>query len=220
MYSRKTPAPPELRPLRLPHLVAGDAARIYVHGKYDAQQFTGSDLEGIDLTDTRFSGCSFAGIGTAELELTSARIVDTALTRLNVPAVSAAYATLRNVVFEESRVGVLQCIEGSWDAVHLRQCKIGYLNLREATVRDLLFTDCVIDELDLAGAEVERVAFSGSGVNFLDVTDATLNDVDLRALVLPDISGLAHLKGATLNYLQLHQLAPSLAAHIGIGIED
>ncbi|MFI7580327.1 hypothetical protein [Kocuria kalidii] len=48
----------------------------------------------------------------------------------------------------------------------------------------------------------------------LDDSGATLNDVDLRALALLDITGLAHLRGATIDDLQLQQLA----AHLGIDV--
>ena len=122
------------------------------------------------------------------------------------------------MVLEGSRLGVLQCIEGTWDSVLVRGCKLGYLSLRGASVRDVAFEDCVIGELDLTGAQAERVAFTGSELGALDVSGATLRDVDLRAVDLPDITGLGHLRGATINDFQLQQLAPAMAAHLGIDV--
>lgn len=219
MSRRATPAPPRLRELRLPALTAGDPSAIRAHGAYEALTFAGDDLTGVDLSDTRFTGCSFSSLNTIELELTSAHITDSHLSRLDVPTVSAAYAALHQVLVENSRLGVLQSIEGTWNAVHVHGAKLGYVSLRGASVRDVLFTDCVIGELDLTGAAVQRLAFSGTEIGALDVSGATLADVDLRALDLPDITGLAHLRGATINDLQLHLLAPSLAAQLGIDVE-
>ena len=218
MPRRTTPTPPKLRTLRLPELTAGAPAALRAHGTYEALTFTGDDLTGMDLTNVGFTDCALAELNVHELELTSARITDTRLHHLDIPTVSAAYAALRTVVLEDSRLGVLQCIEGTWDSVLVRGCKLGYLSLRGASVRDVAFEDCVIGELDLTGAQAERVAFTGSELGTLDVSDATLRDVDLRPLDLPDITGLGHLRGATINDFQLQQLAPAMAAHLGIDV--
>lgn len=220
MPSRSTPTPPRIRELDLPDLTPGAGTAIYPHGAYEALAFTGDDLAGVDLAEAGFTDCSFTALNVHELELTGTRLTDSRLTRLDVPTVSAAYANWRNVVLEHSRLGVLQNVEGTWDTVHVRGAKLGYLNLRGSEVRDVLFTDCVIEELDLTGAQVERLAFAGSEVNVLDVSGATLADVDLRSLALPDITGLGHLRGAAINHLQLQQLAPELAAHLGLAVED
>lgn len=220
MPRRTIPAPPRLHDLHLPELADGASTTIHPYGSYEALAFTGDDLTGADLSDIGFSDCSFTALNTHELELTSARIADSQLSRLDIPTVAAAYARFRNTVLEHSRLGVLQCIEGTWDAVHVRGAKLGYLSLRGATVRDVLFTDCVIGELDLTGARVERLAFTDSELSTLDVSGATLRDVDLRRLDLAEITGLSHLRGATIDHLQLQQLAPQLAAHLGIDVED
>jgi len=215
-----TPAPPRLREVHLPELTSGAHAGIYAHGTYEALSFTGDDLAGVDLSEVHFTDCSFARLNVHELELTGTRITDSHLFRLDVPTVSAAYASLRNTVLEASRLGVLQCVEGTWDAVHIRGAKLGYVNLRGTGLRDVLFTDCVIEELDLTGTQVERLAFAGTELGVLDVSGAALSDVDLRAVDLPEITGLAHLRGAALNHLQLHQLAPAMAEHLGLYVED
>jgi hypothetical protein len=82
---------------------------------------------------------------------------------------------------------------------------------------DVRFTGCVVDELDLTGAAVQRVSFDDTEVGTLDVSGATPEDVDLRAVDLPEITGPAHLRGATINDFQLQQPAP--AAQLGIDVE-
>ncbi|MFI7584393.1 hypothetical protein ACH9DO_11425 [Kocuria sp. M1N1S27] len=64
------------------------------------------------------------------------------------------------------------------------------------------------------GAASTSPDIPGTGPVTLDDSGATPNDVDLRALALPDITGLAHLRGATIDDLQLQQLA----AHLGIDV--
>ncbi|MFF0989124.1 pentapeptide repeat-containing protein [Kocuria nitroreducens] len=220
MPRRSTPVPPTLRTLRLPELTPGDPSALRAHGTFEALSFTGDDLTGMDLSSVGFTDCSLTDLNTIELELTSARIIDSRLHHLDIPTVSAAYSTLRGVLLEDSRLGVLQCIEGSWGSVHIRNAKVGYVSLRGATVRDVQFTGCVIDELDLTGAQVQRLALDDTEVGTLDVSGATLTDVDLRAVDLPQITGLAHLRGATITDLQLQLLAPAMAAQLGIAVED
>ncbi len=220
MARRTIPAPPKLRALRLPELSPGDPDRIRPHGTCEAVSFTGDDLTGTDLSDVGLTDCSLAALNTHELELTGARLTGSHLHHLDIPTVSAAYALLCGTVLEDSRLGVLQCIEGTWDSVHLRSAKIGYLSLRGASVQDVQFTGCVVEELDLTGASVQRVAFDDCEVGALDVSGATLADVDLRALDLPEITGLGHLRGATIDQVQLHLLAPAMAAQLGIAVED
>lgn len=220
MSRRATPTPPKLPTLRLPELTAGDPSSLLPHGTYEALSFSGDDLTGTDLSSVGFIDCSLAELNTIELEATSARFTDSRLHHLDIPTVAAAYASIRNTVLEDSRLGVLQSIEGTWDSVHIRSAKLGYLSLRGASVRDVLFEDCVIGELDLTGAQAERVSFTDSELGVLDVTGATLRDVDLRGVDLPEITGLAHLRGATINDLQLQQLAPAMAAQLGIDVES
>jgi hypothetical protein len=90
----------------------------------------------MDLTDVGFTDCSLSALNVHELELTSARITDSRLHHLHIPTVSAAYIELRGVVLENSRLGVPQCIAGSWHSVHIRNAKIGYVSLRGATIND------------------------------------------------------------------------------------
>ncbi|MFF0903064.1 UNVERIFIED_CONTAM: hypothetical protein RF653_05255 [Kocuria sp. CPCC 205316] len=104
------------------------------HGTYGALTFTDDDLTGMGLTDVGFTDCSHSALNVHELELSSARITDSRLHHLDIPTVSAAYIELRGVVLEDSRLGVLQCIEGSWNCVHIRNAKIGYVSLRGATI--------------------------------------------------------------------------------------
>ncbi len=219
MPRRDAPTPPKLRTLHLPELTAGDPSALRAHGTYEALSFSGDDFTGMDLTNVGFTDCSLAELNAHELEATSARITDSRLHHLDIPTVSAAYVALTGVILEDSRLGVLQCIEGAWNSVHIRNAKIGYVSLRGATVRDVQFTGCVIGELDLAAAQAQRVSFDDTEVSVLDVSGATLTDVDLRALDLPEIIGLDHLRGATINDVQLQLLVPAMAAQLGIDVE-
>jgi hypothetical protein len=62
------------------------------------------------------------------------------------------------------------------------------------------------------------VRFTDTRITSLEVPRATLMDVDLRGAALSSVSGVDHLSGATISPAQALQLAPLLAAHLGIRI--
>lgn len=83
-----------------------------------------------------------------------------------------------------------------------------------------IFDDCVIDELDLGAATANRVSFTNTQVDTLDLTRSVLTNVDLRSLEVRHLTGVEHLKGATINSHQLAELAPFLANHLGIVLNE
>ncbi|WP_341952386.1 hypothetical protein [Salinibacterium sp. TMP30] len=92
--------------------------------------------------------------------------------------------------------------------------------MRGAHLQDVVFDDCRIDELDLGTATINRVWFENTQINTLDLTRSVLTNVDLRSLALRQLSGVAHLEGTTINSYQLAGLAPLLANHLGIVVEE
>jgi uncharacterized protein YjbI with pentapeptide repeats len=93
------------------------------------------------------------------------------------------------------------------------------VNLRGARLTDVSFGDCVIDELDLGGATLQRAAFPGTRIGRLLAPEARLTDVDLRGARVDDIEGVEGLRGATVSLDQLLDLAPTLAARLGILVD-
>jgi uncharacterized protein YjbI with pentapeptide repeats len=92
------------------------------------------------------------------------------------------------------------------------------VNLRGAVLEDVVFEDCRLREVDLGGARLTRVSFPGCRLERLDLTKATLSAVDLRGAELDVARGLDRLGGAILDIGQVLDLAPALAAQLGIDV--
>jgi uncharacterized protein YjbI with pentapeptide repeats len=210
---------PRIRALRLPQLVEPNPAELEIDDERERERFVGVDLTGRDLMGIKFAECELDGVGLSDADLRSARFIETRLMRVNAPVLRAPRSTWRDVVIEQSRVGSGELFESGWRSVSIQHCKIGYLNLRASELIDVEFIDCVIDELDLGGGRATRVAFSGTSIASLDVARATLSDFDLRGAELRSIRGLESLRGATITELQLAELAPLLADHVGMIVE-
>ncbi|QAY69085.1 pentapeptide repeat-containing protein [Xylanimonas protaetiae] len=212
------PERPAIDEVVLTDLVAGDPADLC----------PGTDLEGVALADVVADRINLAragvheshlaGLRAGELDLTGATLVDTVVDGVDVPVVRAVRSTWRGVSLRTARLGSAELYESRWRGVDVVGCKLGYVNLRGATLDDVRFTDCIVDELDLVQATATRVAFAGTRVRRLDVQGATLRHVDLRGAGLEELSGLDALAGTAISPEQLADLAPALAAHLGITV--
>lgn len=208
-----------------------DASRLSGLSEGDAAMFDREEYEAVAYADiardmwevgvgTTIDGCRFSGLDLGSWTLRGARVVESAFDGVDVPALSAARATLRDVEIRDSRFGSIEAYDGAWRGIRLTRCRLGYVNLRATELLDVAFEDCTIDEMDLLDATARRVAFPGSRIGTLNVGAATLTDVDLRGAQLREVVGMAGLRGATISPEQLQLMAPALAELAGIRLED
>ena len=71
-----------------------------------------------------------------------------------------------------------------------------------------------------AGAKLTKVTFGGCTLTSADFTKTTCTEVDLRGARLGITAGYESLHGVTIDNVQLVTLAPYLARHLGIIVED
>lgn len=210
---------PQIAPLRLAGLTAGDPAELAENADLESVRYADLVVTGLVLAGAKLDGVQFAGVVADETDLKGARLSEVHLDQANLPVVRAARSQWRDVQVT-GRIGSLEAYEAQWRSVHLVGCKLNYVNLRGAELMDVAFTDCVIDELDLAAATANRVRLSGTRVTHLNVRQAKLKDLDLRGANLEVIEGLTDLRGATISPQQLTLLAPLFADELGIDVED
>ena len=188
-----------------------------------------SDLDEVELAGTRgdelvwsshrrISSARIVNLTAANWQARGLELVECSLDRLDVVTLAAAEGRWRDVTGQQSRLGSAELYGADWQGVHLVRCKIGFLNLRHAKLTDVAFTDCVIDELDLLGTTAVRVAFPRTRIGRLELSKSTLTDVDLRESHLAEIGAADGLRGATISYEQLIDLARTLANQLGIQV--
>ena len=120
----------------------------------------------------------------------------------------------------DSRIGAWELYDADVESVLIEDCRLGFANLAGTAVRDVLIRATRIDELDLSGIEAERVRFEDCQVGTLRLRGGSLSDVDLRGLEMRVVSGVGSLAGATISSGQLSELAPLLAQHLELRVED
>ncbi|MFI9246967.1 pentapeptide repeat-containing protein [Streptomyces sp. NPDC053086] len=206
--------------VRLPALEAWAGDELEPDGDYDGLEFRERDLAGQDGVGARFMDCALTGCAVDETALGRARILDSVLTGLRGVGTQLAESTFRDVELVDARLGGTQLHGAVLERVVIRGGKIDYLNLREARLKDVVFESCVLVEPDFSGARLERVEFADCALRGADFGNATLKDVDLRGAVPLELTrGLDRLSGAVVSTGQLLDLAPALAAELGIRVE-
>ncbi|MFI0812621.1 pentapeptide repeat-containing protein [Streptomyces echinatus] len=206
--------------VRLPELRAWSGGGLEPDGDYDGLEFREAELAGQDGAGARFMDCALTGCVVDETGLGRARVLDSVLTGLRGVGTQLAESTFRDVELVDARLGGAQMHGAVLERVVIRGGKIDFLNLREARLTDVVFESCVLVEPDFAGARLERVEFADCALRAADFGNATLKDVDLRGAAPLEITrGLGRLSGAVISTGQLLDLAPALAAELGMRVE-
>ncbi len=208
--------------IRLPPLTPfdEDGGGLEPDGDYDGVSFTDLDLAGQQGRGARFLDCALDGCALDETSLTNARVIDSVLTGIRGVGTSLAGASLRDVELVDARLGGVQLHGAVLERVVIRGGKIDYLNLREARLKDVVFEGCVLAEPDFGGASLERVEFVDCALKGADFSGVRMRDVDLRRATTLEITrGVESLAGAVISPSQLFDLAPLLAAQVGLRVE-
>ncbi|WP_406060667.1 pentapeptide repeat-containing protein [Streptomyces sp. NBC_01077] len=189
-------------------------------GDYDGLELAGLDLTGQSGEGARFLDCALRECGLDEARLTGARFLDSVLTGVRGVGTVLAGAQLRDVELVDARLGGAQLHGAVLERVVVRGGKSDYLNLRSAKLKDVVFEGCVLSEPDFGGAVLERVEFVDCVLTGVDFSGARLKDVDLRGAQRLEIArGVESLAGAVISTAQLFDLAPVLAAQLGVRVE-
>jgi uncharacterized protein YjbI with pentapeptide repeats len=187
-------------------------------------------VEGARLRDTYLSGAAAAGVelleshlvnvALGETRLRSARLRDTVLERCDLSNADCSFLQSNVVLFDDCRGMGLVLVEASLRETTIRAGRFDYLNCRMATLTNVTFDDVSLREADFQGARLKSVRFARCDLSGADFRDARLDDVDLRGSTLDALAGVGGLRGAIVDSVGLVSLGPSLAAELGIQLDD
>ncbi len=155
--------------------------------------FTSAALPKAVLRDTRFEKCQFAGAVLDEAGLNRLELVDAQSAGLTI-----TNASIKDVLF--------------------KGCRLNLANFRFSHFARVTFEDCVLTEADFAYAQLEHVSFRGCDLTGAQFSNVKLSHVDLRTSDISGLNGVAGLKGASIDGLQLQSINHALAAELGIEV--
>ena len=211
------PEPP--REIVLPDALApftGDS--LNVHGDYDAVHFTGLDFRGQAADDAAFLGCRLERCGLDGVSMRRARVSESLLDELHATSLDMADSVWRDSLLTVRRIGALLAIGATWSSVRVRGGRLDLVDLSGAKLTGVAFDGCAIGELDLGTVEARDLTLGGCEIELLDVSGARLVRADLSGAEIGAVKGVDGLRGATITPAQLVELAPQMAAHLGIKV--
>ncbi|MFI8411170.1 pentapeptide repeat-containing protein [Paeniglutamicibacter gangotriensis] len=198
---------------------SGDLTGLEADGRAERLLFVSDDAAGVDLEDAVFTECHFRAVSLQGAPMTRVTFGDCLIEEVNAPVLEAPDSGWWNTAVIGGRIGSAELYGATFRSVRFERAKLGYLNLRRAKIKDVEFRDVHIEELDAGGANLERVSFIDCTIDTLALNGAKLKDVDLRGARLRTLSGISALKGATVSFEQLLDLAPILANELGLRVE-
>ncbi|GAB3557504.1 pentapeptide repeat-containing protein [Spelaeicoccus albus] len=199
---------------------AGFDGTLVSEERYGGLDFPSGSFAGGNAVHTEFVDCLLAPGDSDGVALAGARMIGCRWTAPRAASLDARDVRIDNCEIVEPRFGAADLHGAVLDRVAIDGGKIDYLNLRGATVKDFTITGAVLGEIDLGEATVGRLRFVDARVGRIDVRHATLASVDLRGAELGEVDSLPDLRGSIINDLQLYDLAPALADHLGIEVSD
>jgi uncharacterized protein YjbI with pentapeptide repeats len=173
-----------------------------------------------DAAHSAITECLFDQVAVERLDLSAAALVDVDISAVRATSIAGRAARLRRVRISGGRIGTLDLGDADLDEVELLGIRIDYLSFAGARIEDLMVSGCTIGTLDVPQARLTRVAFEDSRADEVDTRGVRCEHVDLRGLAAVSFLDLGSLRGATLSAPQIEQLAPALAAALGIRVED
>ena len=214
------PRPPALTAPDLSRLRDGEADELAAGEMVEDLRLVDADLSGADLSALSLLSCRFSEVFANDTDLAAARLVDCRLERLSATYLHSPRSTWRTVELVDSRIGAWELYDADVESLLIEDCRLGFVNLAGTAVRDVLIRGTRIDELDLSGIDARRVRFEDCRVGALRLHGGSLSDVDLRGMEMRVVSGIGSLAGVTISSGQLTELAPLLAQHLGLRVED
>ena len=215
-----SPRPPVLTAPDLSRLRDGAADELAAGEMVEDLRLAEADLSGAGLSAISLLSCRFSEVFADDTDLTTARLVDCRLERLSSTYLHSPRSTWRTVELTGSRIGAWELYDADIESLLIEDCRLGFANLAGTGMSDVLIRGTRIDELDLSGIEAQRVRFEDCRVGTLRLRGGSLSDVDLRGLEMSVVDGVDSLAGTTISGEQLTELAPLMAAHLGLRVKD
>lgn len=189
----------------------GDLDGVRLHG----ETITDVAADGVRLLDCELSACTLSGTDLArstwrDTRLAAVRLVGVQLIRSRWTGVDVAESSLAGCDLSSAQLRRLT----------LTGCRLDAVNLRASVWEDVTLVECRLRDVDLAQARLSGVRFVRCTLERVDLTRAELHEVDLRSSTVELSRGWDRLRGAIVDPAQLMQLAPALAAALGIRVES
>ncbi len=205
--------PRSLEPAVLPGDALEDEARFY------RLDFADLALHG-QAVEVEFEECRFAGTSLAQAELTHASFLDCAVTSGDWANLRARDSRMVRVEVARSRLTGSHWINGVLREVAFRDCRMDLSAFRFTSCKNVEFADCDLSHVDFASADLRGARFVDCDLTGAQLTNADADGTRFTRCDLTGLTGVQSLKGAVISTTDLAALTHTLAAALGIVLDD
>jgi uncharacterized protein YjbI with pentapeptide repeats len=174
-----------------------------------AEQHTqGVKLDSARISDVDVSGSRLDGL----------RLVDDLLERCNLANVQARRAAATRVSIENSRMTGVTLSEATLHDVMVRDCRVDLASFSHSRLQRVSFENCMLVQTDFLESQLESVSFEHCDLSRADFRGARMQRCQLRRNNLAGLQGVGNLKGASMEWPDIVEMAGTLASEIGIEV--
>ncbi len=197
----------------------------YPHELFENEDsVTGYKIENVTLTsehlkDTSISESLFNKVEFVSLNVNKLDVSDCEFRNCNFTASNFPESSWHRISIVGARCSGMQITNAVLKNITYTNSKIEIANFRFSRIENVVFEECMIDDVDFYEAQLKNVEFVNCTISKITFSGARMMNVDISKSFVKSINGIQSLRGVTISYDQLMQLAPSFAAEAGIKVK-
>jgi uncharacterized protein YjbI with pentapeptide repeats len=176
------------------------------------------DLSGACTRDVLFEQSRITKAALSSADRPSVHFVDVVIEDCDLSGLLTLGAQLLRTEWKSCRLTGWLCAESVVEHTLFESCKLDHANLRLCRFKSVVFRNCSLRSSDFHGASFNDVHFEGCTLDGAEFRACSVESLDLRGSNIREIRYLEGLKGATIDPVQLVELAPQLARIVGLHI--
>jgi uncharacterized protein YjbI with pentapeptide repeats len=214
----KPPAKPKMPPsLPAATLPEHDLVTEADHAELD---YVDADLSARTAELVSLERCRFKGVNLSGTALERARFIDCLLDSSDLANLRASGSTMIRVHLSVLRMTGFTWVGGLAKDVTFDECRLDMSNWRFSRFRTVVFHRCVLRRADFTGADLTGARFAGCDLTAAQFSNAKMGGTRIAGCVLEGIAGITSWTGAVVQSEDLVALSYTLAAGLGIRIEN
>lgn len=206
--------PPELTPAVLPGDDLEDGCVLLGLG------FADIDWSGREAAGAEIDQCRLGAVSLSRARLRRTLIRDAALDRCDLANLQARDSSMTRVQVRGCRMTGWSWLAGSLRDVVFAHCRADLASFAASTFSDVAFRECKLEQADFGDADLRGAAFTECDLTGAQFSGARMTGARFTRCDLSGINGVTSLRGAVITGGDAIALASTLAAALGIVIEE
>ncbi len=181
-------------------------------GLVEGQSF--SQARRLRIDDSKIENSIFTALQFDKFEVNSVVV-----RKSDLSALRTYRAIIQKSLFHNVRASGADFAEAEIKDCIFRDVKLDGVGFKLSNLKRVRFENCILKGIDFYGSMFDNVTFTGCDLENAHFDKVKLQSVDFRGENITAIKGMVNLKGAIISSEQLYQIAPILAADIGLVVE-